>query len=275
MGHNGGPPLDEKAEKAAREAFIEVKREDLAGEFDLKVDISTAEVDAAKAQDLAFMLQTMGPTMDFSITKLVLGEITRLKRMPELSHAIMQYEPKPDPLLEELKKLQVEKEKMEIQKLQSEIELNKARALKEETTAEQTALETVEQETGTTHARELEKQVAQSTGNQALAVTQALLKPRKLNETKPDVEAAIGYNELTKVNSDPRTGPTSNMSPAMPPASPSAALSAEEINAMAGPGAMAALPPPPQQGGLPPEMGLPPGGVPMPEAPPLPAPPPV
>src|SRR5690606_39118291 len=46
--------------RVTNEQFVEVRREDLAGNFDLKVDISTAEVDNNKAQDLAFMLQTMG-----------------------------------------------------------------------------------------------------------------------------------------------------------------------------------------------------------------------
>jgi hypothetical protein len=297
IGHNGGPALDDdKAKKLEKSQFVSIFRDELPGEFDLKVDISTAEVDAAKSQDLAFMLQTMGPTMDFSITKMILAEITRLKRMPELSHAIMLYEPKPDPMEEELKKLQLEAARKEVEKLQSEIDLNLARAKKEETEAEQVVLDTVEQETGTTHARELEKQVAQSTGNQALAVTQALLKPRKWNETPPDIDAAIGYNEMSKVMHDPRTGATSTTSPPMPLdlATPGSSMTAAQINAMAGPGAGGPLPggpmaqipnmpPPPEQQLGPPEMGgpaaLPPGAIPegvdIPDMPEPPAPPPI
>jgi hypothetical protein len=212
---------DKEVIRVTNEQFVTVKREDLPGNFDLKVDISTAEIDNNKAQDLSFMLQTLGNTVDFNITKMILTEIARLKRMPELAHQIESFQPKPDPLVEQLKQLQVQREAMEIQKLQSEIELNKAKAQKEQVAAEQGVLNTVEQESGTTHARDLEKQVAQSTGNQALEVTKALLKPKKPEESKPDIEAAVGYNELSQRMRDPRGGvqqPINNINqPALSP----------------------------------------------------------
>jgi hypothetical protein len=245
---------DKEVIRVTNTEFVEVKREDLAGEFDLKVNISTAEIDSAKSQDLAFMLQTMGNTMDFGITKLILAEIARLKRMPELSHAIMLFEPKPDPLVEKAKELEVQKLMKEIEKLQSEIELNKARAMKEETVAEHNVLNTVEQETGTTHAREMEKQVGQSQGNQNLEVTKALLKPKKPEESKPDIEAAVGFNTLTKRAADPRAD-----NPPRPEPIPGA-VEAARINAMSQP----QIPGPP--------MGAPmPGPTPMPGPMPTPA----
>ena len=274
IGYNDNAPPLLEAKKTAKDKFVTVYREDLqsvAGEFDLKVDISTAEVDNNKAQDLAFMLQTMGNTMDFNITKMILAEITRLKRMPELSHAIMAFQPKPDPLVEQLKQLQVQKEAKEIEKLQSEIDLNKARAEKEETEAEQNVLETVEQETGTKHARDMEKMAGQAMGNQALEVTKALLKPRKPLESKPDIEAAIGYNEISKVMADPRTGETATTSPGSPmsPSGSQPPLDAAAINAMSQPQILPPGIPPGIPPGVPP--GMPPGpppGLPI-ETPPI------
>jgi hypothetical protein len=191
--------------------------------------------------------------------------------MPELSHAIMLFEPKPDPLVEQMKQLQIQKEMKEIEKLQSEIDLNLARAKREETTAEKTALETVEQETGTKHARDMEKQAGQAMGNQALAVTKALVTPRKYDQTTPDIEAAIGYNELTKMMHDPRTGPTATTSPYTPGMTSQEPLDAAAINAMAGPAAgLNMLPSRP--GGPSPELpaGLLPGSPPGPPmAPPM------
>lgn len=187
--------------RVTNEKFVTIKREDLqsvSGEFDLEVDISTAEVDNNKAQDLAFMLQTMGNNMDFGITKLILLEIARLKRMPELAQKIEAFQPQPDPLVQQLKELEIQREMKEIEKLQSEIELNKAKAMKEGVAAEQAALDTVEQESGTKHARDMEKQTGQSIGNQNLEVTKSLLKPLKPDESRPNVEAAVGYNELSK-----------------------------------------------------------------------------
>lgn len=197
---------EEEVVAVTNEKFVTIRRDELssvAGVFDLKVDISTAEIDAAKAQDLAFMLQTMGPNADFGFVRLILAEIARLKRMPELERAILSFEPPKDPMAEKLKELQVLEAQKKVEKLDSEIMLNNARARAEMVRAEQGALDTIEQETGTKHARELQKQTAQSTGNQNLEVTKALLKSRKPEESLPNVEAAVGYNELSKRSTDP------------------------------------------------------------------------
>ena len=197
---------EEETVRVTNEQFVTVKREDLAGNFDLKVDISTPEVDSAKAQDLAFMLQTMGPNMDFNITKMILMEIARLKRMPELAHSIQSFEPQPDPLDQQLKQLELQKLQSEVQKLQSDILVNQAKAKALGVQAEQGMLDVVEQETGTKHARDMEKQRGQATGNQDLEITKALVKPRKQmngSETDPDIEAAVGWNTLSRSMSDP------------------------------------------------------------------------
>lgn len=190
LGHNGGPPLDE-------EKFVTIKREDLKGQFDLEVDISTAEVDNAQAQDLAFMLQTLGNTVDVSITLMILAEICRLKRMPELAHKLKTYQPKPDPLAERMKEAEVAKAEAEIEEIRSRAELNKAKAKQAEAMADKANLDFVEQETGTQHARDLELQQGQAEGNKELQITKALTTPRKEGEKAPDIEAAIGYNELS------------------------------------------------------------------------------
>ena len=51
---------------------VTIKRDDLIGNFDLEVDISTAEVDNQKSQDLGFMLQTLGPNMDPKVSMMIL-----------------------------------------------------------------------------------------------------------------------------------------------------------------------------------------------------------
>lgn len=48
-------------QRLGQNEYVTIKRDELANEFDLEVDIATAEVDNAKSQDLGFMLQTMGP----------------------------------------------------------------------------------------------------------------------------------------------------------------------------------------------------------------------
>jgi hypothetical protein len=200
---------EEETIRVTNEEVVTVNREDLQGQFDFSVDISTAEADNSKAMDLGFMLQTIGPNMDIGFTILILGDIAELKRMPELAHKIRSYKPEPDPMAQKLKELEVKKVELEIAKLQSEAEYNKARAEKARAEADLANLNFVEQEGGTKHARDMEKQQGQAEGNKELEVTKAFLKPRKPEERDPDIEAAVGYNELTNdmsrnsVNSPP------------------------------------------------------------------------
>ena len=89
--------------RVTNDEYVQIAREDLPGEFDLEVDIATAEVDNAKSQDLGYMLQTMGPNMDPQISMQLLAEIADLKRMPALAHNLRNWKPQPDPIQEQLK----------------------------------------------------------------------------------------------------------------------------------------------------------------------------
>jgi DNA uptake protein ComE-like DNA-binding protein len=195
---------DKEVVRVTNEEFVSVNRDELIGNFDLDVDISTAEVDNQKSQDLAFMMQTMGPTTDWSFRALILSEIAKLKRMPELAHKIATFQPQPDPFQQQMQQLEAQKLQSEIAKNQAQAQMYEAQARAAGATADKTNLDYVEQETGTKHARDMEKQAGQAEGNQALAVTNALLKPRKQAngaESKPDIPAAVGYNALSKAQS--------------------------------------------------------------------------
>jgi hypothetical protein len=200
--------------RVTNKEFITVKREDLIGNFDLETDISTAEVDNAKAQDLAFMLQTLGPNSDPSIVMLILSEIADLKRMPELANKLRNWRPQPSPEQQELQRLEIEKARKEVEKLQSEITLNNAKAQEAMANKDQKNLDYVEQETGTKHARDMEKQRGQAQGNQALEVTKALTKSLKDGEQRPNLEAAIGFNQLSDRLADAGTLQTNFAQPA-------------------------------------------------------------
>lgn len=188
---------EEEVVRVTNEEFVKVRKDDLIGNFDLETDISTAEIDNQKSQDLGFMLQTIGPNMDPALSNMILSEIARLKRMPDLAHKLANYQPQPDPLQEEMKRLEIAKLQAEVEEIQAKAEKARADARKALSDADKSDLDFVEQETGTKHARELEKQAGQARGNQQLKVTEALLKPAKEGETVPDVAAAIGYNAIT------------------------------------------------------------------------------
>ena len=201
------PAQGEEDQIKSKNEFVTINREDLAGNFDLEVDISTSEVDNAKAQDLAFMVQTIGPNIDVGITMMMLSDIAELKRMPALAHKIRNYQPQPDPMAEEMKKLELEAAKKEIEKLDSEIALNNAKAEEAKSKKDMMDLDFVEQETGTKHARDLDKQGGQARANADLTVTKALVAPRKPDQSKPDIEAAVGYNDLVEARDRAKTIP--------------------------------------------------------------------
>ncbi len=99
---------DEEVIRITDKEEVTISREDLAGEFDLKLSISTPEVDQEQAQDLAFMLQTIGPNMDPGLQGLILSKIARLKKMPGLAEKIETFKPEPDPMQEKIKQLEVQ-----------------------------------------------------------------------------------------------------------------------------------------------------------------------
>lgn len=183
--------------RVTNKEFVTVYREDLVGNFDLEVDISTAEVDNAKSQDLGFMLQTIGPNLDQKISLTLLSEIALLKRMPALAEKLKTWEPTPDPLAQKKAELEIAKLEAELAEIQSRAELNAAKAEEARSSKDLKDLDFVEQETGTKHARDIDRQTAQAEGNQNLQITKALLAPVKQGETKPNVEAAVGFNELS------------------------------------------------------------------------------
>lgn len=194
---------EEEVVRVTNKEFVTIKREDLAGNYDLEVDISTAEVDNQKSQDLSFMLQTLGPNGDPGMVMMILAEIAELKRMPELAQKLRTFKPEPTPEQQRLQELEIQKAELENQKLQSEIDLNNAKAQFEASRKDRADLDYVQEETGTNHEREMQKQRAQSQGNQNLQVTKALTTPRKEGEAKPDVDAAIGFNSISnKLNDD-------------------------------------------------------------------------
>jgi hypothetical protein len=198
---------DKEVVRVTNTEFVEIKRDDLSGDFDLEVDISTAEVDDAKAKDLAFMIQTIGPNAGQEITFMVMAEIADLKRMPALAEKLRRYKPEPTPEQQELAKLEVEEKRATVAKIMSEAALNQAKAAESQSKKDEMDLNYVEQDTGTHHARDMERMKAQAEGNQNLQITKALTAARKEGEQAPDLAAAIGFNQVSdKLNDAPRQG---------------------------------------------------------------------
>jgi len=187
---------EEETVRVTNKTYVTVKREELAGEFDLEVDISTAEIDEAKSQDLSFMLQTMGNNMDFTMTQMLLAEIATLKRMPALAEKIMQFKPEPDPLDQKMKELEIAKLEAEIEEIRSKSMVNQSKARTEGSSADLKDLEFVEKESGTEHMRNLDVQGEQARSNQDLEITKSFLAQRDPAKPNPDMGSALAYKEL-------------------------------------------------------------------------------
>lgn len=128
MSYNSEFLDEEEVVRITNEEFVPIRRDDLLGNIDIDISISTAEDNSAKAQELSFLLQTMGPNQDFEINKLLMAEIARLSRMPELEQKILGYQPQPDPAAEQLKQMQMQEMALKLELLQAEIKDKLARA---------------------------------------------------------------------------------------------------------------------------------------------------
>lgn len=174
---------DKEVIRITNEEFIQIDRQDLAGDFDIRLSISTAEEDNNKAQELAFMLQTMGNTMPPEMSKMILGDIARLRKMPDLAKKIESYSPEPDPMDAEMHQLEMAKIQAEIALLQaqaqsfisdaqlkgSKVGTEVAKADHLQSQADQKTLDFVEQEKGIKHQRaiQMEHEKANKKGEQA------------------------------------------------------------------------------------------------------------
>lgn len=180
---------EEEIVRLTNEEFVTVKKDDLSGDFDLSLTISTPEEDNNKAEQLAFMLQTVGPNEDPMVRRMILADICKLRKMPDLAKKIESYEPEPDPMVQERMQL-------EIELLKSQIAENTARASKYDagaqldgtkmgteqakaghlkSTADKTDLDFVEQESGVKQERDLQKQGAQAEAQTKMKVTEHAL----------------------------------------------------------------------------------------------------
>jgi hypothetical protein len=184
--------------RITNEQFVSITREGIDGQHDITVEVASAEEDNLKAQELSFMLQTIGPSVDWGITRKVMAEIARLRKMPVLAKEISEYEPQPDPMAAaesqaKIRKLNAEAAAAESQSMadQARAHYYIAQARKLGSEADLNDLDFVEQESGTKHVRKMAELEAQSEANQDLAVTKVLAE-------NGQVPAAIGFNQLTR-----------------------------------------------------------------------------
>lgn len=193
---------DTEVVRITNDEFAVVKKDDLAGNFDLRLSISTAEEDNNKAEQLAFLLQTVGPNSDPEMMKMILSDIAKLRKMPDLAKRIESYQPQPDPLAQEeamlrveLLKAQIAKENAQAMSYQSGAQLDMAKAGTEEvkqgnlqSDTDLKNLDFVEQESGVKQERAKELH-----GEQARSQAQLKLMDREFQKEDQDRDLLKEY----------------------------------------------------------------------------------
>jgi hypothetical protein len=157
---------DTEVVRITNDNFVPVKRDDLAGNIDLRLTISTAETDNEKAQELAFMLQTLGNSVPMDVTMMIMSDIAKLRKMPELAKKLKDYQPPaPDPMQLQMQQLQLqmlqaqvmnEQAKGQDRQVDAQLKLAKAgvaqaQARKMSSDADMLDLDFVNKSTGTDH----------------------------------------------------------------------------------------------------------------------------
>lgn len=170
---------EEEVIRVTNEEFVPVRRDDLPGNYDLRLSISTAEADNQKAEELAFMLQTTAQSMGPAFTQLILSDIARLRKMPDLAKKIAEFQPQADPYTEQMKQLELQLKEAQVRneaakgiENQVDSELKKAKIASEmakakinKSNADLADLTFLEREGGLDHQKQLELQQQKTHGD--------------------------------------------------------------------------------------------------------------
>lgn len=134
---------EEEVIRVTNEEFVTVRRDDLAGEFDLKIDVSTPEKDEDTANKLNMLLQTNAASMDPAEARIIRASIAKLWKQPGIAKQIESFQPQPNPQEEELGRLAIEEARLKISKLQKEIEEMDSRIVERVSRSEENEIDRV------------------------------------------------------------------------------------------------------------------------------------
>ena len=123
------------------------------------------------------MLQTMGNTMPPEMSQMILADIAKLRKMPDLAKRITDYQPQPDPMVQQKAQLevallqaQVQNETAKAEENAVDVQLKTAKTQTEQAKARQmhsgsdlSDLDFVEKESGARDMREMDLEVRKRT----------------------------------------------------------------------------------------------------------------
>ena len=163
--------------------FQTIRREDLAGDFYLDVSVKSNSESEGKAQQLTFLMQTLGNNIPFDLTKIFLVEISRLYNLDTITNLIQKYEPQPDPIEQQRVQTEMAEAEARVAKLRAEEEYFLARSNfiqaqmgQVQADTDQRNLDFLEQKEGITHERQREIVEAQANAQNRGKIAQELIK---------------------------------------------------------------------------------------------------
>ena len=201
-----------------------LKKDDLNSNVNIKIKVSTPELDNKAANDLAFMIQTLGETVTPDIKNILLADVARLKKRPDLAK-LLESIPPPQP-----SPMEVEKHQLEIELLKAQIaneyakaeenktdgQLNLAKAETEaakigvlSSTKDKQDLDFLEQRQGIDTSKKMQLENQKHTNNMESTAMKAMLTPTKGESTKTSVpsekkaNADIGIIDLPRESLQP------------------------------------------------------------------------
>ena len=181
---------DEEVIRITDDNFVTIRRESLVGRFNIKLKVSTAETNNMKANQFSFMLQTLGNTLPWEVTRIIMAELARLQEMPDIAQQLLDFTPQPDPIKQQEAQLQIMKLQMEIELakaktqeayanaqliLNGKANLHNAQANLAQSQADMHNLDYLEQESGTKQAREMQLRAEQARSQGQVKVMEKVL----------------------------------------------------------------------------------------------------
>lgn len=179
MAYNAEFLDDSEVVRITNDEFVEIRRDDLEGRIDIEITVSTNEDNAAKAQEITFMLQTQGQQMGEEMQYKMLAQWADLTKQPELAEEYRNWQP-PQPTenqlrmeAAEVRRVELENQKLEadianilsrageneidkvLKQNKAELEMAKARNLHGKSDLDD--LKFLKEDAGTVHQEELEK----------------------------------------------------------------------------------------------------------------------
>lgn len=207
---------EEEVVALTQDKFIKINRRDIKGDFHLSVKLKSNSESEGKAQQLTFLAQTLGADADWGLRQLMLIEIGQLYGLDTFVSAIKNYEPQPDPIMQEKAQLENEILKAKLAKEQAETEYYAARSAfidaqigNVQADTDLKALDFMEEQEGVKHARQREIVTAQAEAQNRGKILSEWLKGRNAlnkahldNEAKKEIAKSKDNNKSKKKSSD-------------------------------------------------------------------------